>query len=223
MGYIYKITNQINNKIYIGKTVKSIERRFWEHKNNAHKNVNLPLYKAINKYGEDNFNIEIVETVENNNCLNEREIYWINYFNSYIDKGHGYNCTHGGDGGNTNSEKTHDYDQDVISLWEQGLTYNQINEKLGLNCSHSVFTRILLKAGYTSEDIHYHQYQNWNKAIIAKTSKKVQQFTLNGDFIAEYPSISEASRQTGCAPQNIINICKGVTRFPRKFLWKYVE
>ena len=33
MGYIYKITNQINNKIYIGKTVKSIERRFWEHKN----------------------------------------------------------------------------------------------------------------------------------------------------------------------------------------------
>ena len=56
MGFIYKITNNINQKSYIGKTERSIEVRYKEHL--RHRNyLNLPLYKAFNKYGIENFSI----------------------------------------------------------------------------------------------------------------------------------------------------------------------
>lgn len=57
MGYIYKITNNLNNKIYIGQTVKTVEKRFQQHKNNSNKSYfsHIVLYKAFNKYGIENF------------------------------------------------------------------------------------------------------------------------------------------------------------------------
>ena len=52
-GFIYKITNTINNKVYIGKTLSSIEKRFAEHKEDSHRPQEQirPLYRAMNKYG----------------------------------------------------------------------------------------------------------------------------------------------------------------------------
>lgn len=98
MAYIYKITNNINNKIYIGKTNLTIEKRFKEHCRDAfrEKNEKRPLYAAMRKYGIQNFSIEEVEE-----CLDTeasiREIYWIGYYKSFEN---GYNATFGGDGKN---------------------------------------------------------------------------------------------------------------------------
>lgn len=94
--YIYKITNVINNKCYIGKTIGSIEKRWKEHCHDSQKTDigNRPLYIAMKKYGIENFSIEEVESCDIS-ILNEREMYWINYFNSYKT---GYNATKGGDG-----------------------------------------------------------------------------------------------------------------------------
>lgn len=112
--YIYKITNNINGKIYIGKTVKSIERRFWEHKNNAKKGRKTALYNAIRKYGEDNFSIEIICNCNTLEELNEKEIYYINKFNSSKSK-YGYNLTSGGDGGPIRKGKSNsDYQKNKI-------------------------------------------------------------------------------------------------------------
>lgn len=96
MGFIYKIKNNINNKLYIGKTERSIEERWNEHCRHASLYPNIPLYKAILKYGKDNFSITLLEEC-NNQIIDEREIYWINYYNTYT--GDGYNCTGGGEGG----------------------------------------------------------------------------------------------------------------------------
>lgn len=96
MGYIYKITNNINNKLYIGKTERSIEERWGEHCRHASKYQNIPLYRAIQKYGKDNFVIEIIEECTKE-MIDEREIFWINHYNTY--EGEGYNCTGGGEGG----------------------------------------------------------------------------------------------------------------------------
>ena len=52
MGYIYKITNSINGKLYIGQTRKTIEERFQVHIKNAQKHINRYLYDAMNKYGK---------------------------------------------------------------------------------------------------------------------------------------------------------------------------
>lgn len=63
MAYIYKIYNDINNKIYVGKTLSSIEKRFQVHIQDSKKEYckNRPLYKAFNKYGIEHFHIELLE------------------------------------------------------------------------------------------------------------------------------------------------------------------
>lgn len=98
MGYIYKITNNINGHIYIGKTERTIEERWNEHLKNAAIHTNRYLYDAMNCYGYDNFSIEEIENC-NNDLLNEKEKYWIKKLNALIPNG--YNMTLGGNGGNT--------------------------------------------------------------------------------------------------------------------------
>jgi group I intron endonuclease len=93
---IYKITNMINGKSYIGQSV-NIHRR-WRMEIADSNNVNnhsydYPLMKAFRKYGIDNFKFEIIEECKNEE-LNQREIYWIDYFDTFF---HGYNQTLGGD------------------------------------------------------------------------------------------------------------------------------
>lgn len=96
MHFIYKITNDINGKIYIGKTGKTIEERFKEHiKSSQLEYKNRPLYDAMNKYGYNHFYVEKIDTCLNNEEASQKEIYWIKYYNSYY---HGYNATLGGDG-----------------------------------------------------------------------------------------------------------------------------
>lgn len=93
LKYIYKITNKLNNKSYIGQT-KDYIRRFQEHrKMSSLKNSNYIclLYRAFNKYGLDNFSFGILEITEN---YNEREIYYIKLFDSVKN---GYNITKGGE------------------------------------------------------------------------------------------------------------------------------
>ena len=101
MAYIYKIINNINQKIYIGKTSSTIEKRFKEHCNDSKKErcEKRPLYDAMNKYGIENFTVEKVEEVENDEIASQREIYWINKLRTYIgfNDCNGYNAPLGGD------------------------------------------------------------------------------------------------------------------------------
>ena len=94
MAYIYKIINDINDKVYIGKTEFSIEKRFAEHCRDAfrERNEKRPLYSAMVKYGIEHFSIVLIEKTE---MPEEREKYWIKYYNSFEE---GYNATLGGDG-----------------------------------------------------------------------------------------------------------------------------
>lgn len=105
MAYIYKIINNINQKIYIGKTTKTIEERFRAHLNNARKKINRYLYDAMNHYGYDNFSIDQVEECQDS-IVDEREKYWIAFYQSN-NSNYGYNMTEGGEGGNTWAKNPH--------------------------------------------------------------------------------------------------------------------
>ncbi len=96
MGFIYCITNKTNNKKYIGQTTFSIDERWKRHLADSKKKSleKRPLYNAINHYGEENFQVDCLEECSNI-ILNDREIYWIDYYNTYL--GEGYNATPGGD------------------------------------------------------------------------------------------------------------------------------
>ena len=99
MPCIYKITNNVNGKVYIGQTIKTTRVRLTEHKYIAnhpkydHRSI---LHSAMRKYGCDNFTIETIQECSEDQ-LNELEKYWIEQYDSFKN---GYNCTLGGDGGN---------------------------------------------------------------------------------------------------------------------------
>ena len=96
-GFIYKITNKINGKSYIGQTIQNVKERFYQHcaTKCSQAILNMVIHKAINKYGKSNFTIEVIEEVESTN-LNDRERYWIRYYDSY---NNGHNSTEGGQDG----------------------------------------------------------------------------------------------------------------------------
>ena len=96
-GFIYKITNTINGKSYIGQTIQNVKERFYQHcATKCSKAVsNMAIHRAIKKYGKSNFTVEVIEEIDFAN-LNDRERYWIKYYNSY---NNGYNSTKGGQDG----------------------------------------------------------------------------------------------------------------------------
>lgn len=96
--YIYKHTCNINGKSYVGQTQQKPTKR-WKANGRGYEYQEL-FYKAIQKYGWDNFTHEILEEVSSLNEANEREKYWIAYYHTYIKDPHcqGYNLTLGGDG-----------------------------------------------------------------------------------------------------------------------------
>ncbi len=135
MGYIYKIENNINHKIYIGQTIKFYEERFKQHKINYTKEYfsQIVLYQAFKKYGVENFTFSPIEEVDNE-LLDEREKYWITFYDSYYN---GYNSTLGG-------RLVELYDWDVNKIIERYLelkSARKVAQEIG--CDHSTIDRIL--------------------------------------------------------------------------------
>lgn len=105
MFKIYMVTNQNNGKIYIGKTSKSIKRRWTNHCFRDKRSKKNHFYNAINKYGRESFSIRQIDCTENEQEANELEKLYIGIFQSHIPK-YGYNATLGGDGGCKLTEET---------------------------------------------------------------------------------------------------------------------
>lgn len=164
-GYIYKIYNDINNKLYIGQTVQTLGIRFTNHKM-ASKLEKTKLYNAFNKYGIENFHITLIEEVEDYNLLNEREKYWINYYDSY---NNGYNSTLGGDG-------VHliDYNK-IYEKWQEGKSRKEISDEFDI--TGPVVSKILNNFGISSEEI---QERGYDKHIRNITSEKAYNLWLQG-------------------------------------------
>jgi len=92
MGWIYIIKNDINSKVYVGQTIQSIELRFKQHVHAIEDNC--IIHQAMKKYGVEHFWPEELEKCKDE-ALDEREKYWITFFDSYKN---GYNATLGGEG-----------------------------------------------------------------------------------------------------------------------------
>lgn len=96
--FIYCITNKINNKVYIGKSVKSAHLRWNQHKKHAENGSTLYIHSAIRKHGIENFIFEIIDNAINKEELADLEKYHI-YLAGSFDRNNGYNLTKGGEGG----------------------------------------------------------------------------------------------------------------------------
>ena len=135
MGYIYKITNKINNKCYIGQTVKNYQERFRQHQLNYTKDYfsQIVLYQAFKKYGIENFLFEVLEEIDKEK-LDEREKYWISYYDSYRN---GYNSTLGG-----RLVELYNWDEDdIIQKYYELKSARKVAKLIG--CDHSSIDKIL--------------------------------------------------------------------------------
>ena len=104
--WIYKITNIQNNKVYIGQTIRPIEQRFKRHINDALNNIlDTHFARAIRKYGKDSFIIEKIDNAQTQDELNQKEQYWIRYYNS-VEEGYNETDAISKCGGNTYQSKT---------------------------------------------------------------------------------------------------------------------
>lgn len=195
---IYKITNKINGKSYIGQSV-FIERRWKNEKSAAFNSLdneyNCSRSKAFRKYGLDNFIFEVIEECDKNK-LNEREIYWINYYNSYYD---GYNETLGGENAITTSKITEkDLDKIIQMLKENILSEQDIAEQTG----YSIGTISEINQGHIwrKENLSYPLRNRINQSIhtcpycgrkINKNAKICAQCLKNQTFNFQVPSKQE--------------------------------
>ena len=211
MAYIYQIINDINNKIYIGKTELSIDKRFKEHCSDAFKerNEKRPLYSAMRKYGIEHFHIELIEETDN---PEEREKYWIEQKQSFKN---GYNATLGGDG-----KKYLDYDL-IIASYKEIKSIKDTAISLGIS-SDSVSN--VLRANNIS-------IITSSEVIQKKYGKVVNMYDLQNTFLKTFPSVNAAAKYmvennlTGCKmttiKQHITEVCMGKRKTAAKFKWKY--
>lgn len=206
MAYIYQIVNDVNQKIYVGKTEFSIDKRFQEHCKDAlrSKNEKRPLYSAMRKYGIQNFHIELIEETDN---PEEREIYWIEQKRSFKN---GYNATLGGDG-----KRYIDYDL-VIATYKEILNTVEVAKKLNISVDA---VRNILKANHIN--ILSTQQVNLNKGQI------INQYSLQGEFLRSFPSAIKAAqfiKGQQCSKgvvSHITDVCKGKRKTAYNYIWKY--
>lgn len=206
MAYIYKITNQINGKIYIGKTLSTIENRWREHRHDSIKERcrDRPLYRAMNKYGIESFTIEQVEECSPE-VVNEREKYWIEYYGSFK---YGYNATTGGDG-----KQYIDYNL-ICSLYKE----NQSIEKVS---SLTKVDRGTIRKILKNYDID--TLSGGEQAVLRSRKKPVAKCDkTTGEIIEIYPSVADAERDNKNS-QHIGDVCRGKRKTCQGFKWKYIE
>lgn len=169
MAYIYQIINDINNKVYVGKTELDIEKRFKQHCSDSQKSCEekRPLYAAMRKYGLSHFRVELIEETSN---PSEREIYWIKEKNSYSN---GYNATLGGDGIKLVDNK------EVARLYQELGTQKAVAEALGI-CPDTV--RVALHNEGVEINLH------------PRNGNEVHMYSPKGDFIKSFASYADAAR-----------------------------
>lgn len=212
MAYIYCITNQVNNKKYVGKTLFCVETRWKEHCSDSLKErcEKRPLYNAIRKYGNGSF---IVNTLEECSVdeADQKEIYWIDKLGTY---GKGYNATFGGDGSTLYDHK------EIIAVYKQGNTVKETADKIG--CCIDTVSKIL-KANSING------YKNNSKNL----SKRIKQYSLEGEYLRTFEALARASEwlcENGYIKKiynsigsKISAVANNKAKTAYKFIWKWAD
>lgn len=203
---VYKITNKVTNKVYIGITNQGSGARYRHHWYESRIGEPSPIHRSMAKYGEENFTLEIIDFADTYDELKEKEKYWIKQYNS-IDRTIGYNLTEGGDGtfGRNHSEET-----------KEKIRQKALGRKLSDETKKKMSD---IRRGKCSDK----QKEHLSK-LQDQCKRKVYQYDKNGEFVAEYDSIIEAANANGLNKDTIRrqlkNPPKNLKDHRIKFLWK---
>jgi hypothetical protein len=218
MGWIYIITNKTNDKSYIGQTRRTNPKLRW----NQHKCDTRGILKnAFEKHGIENFEFKIICEIPNDK-LNEKEKQEIQERNTIAPKG--YNLQDGG--------RCHDVHpltrEKQKALW--GPSHPLWNQK------HSDETKLKISKATRGENnpmygkkhteevkakMSKNNHMNGKTGALAPISKKVDAYSVEGEFLQTFDSIKEASESIGRNSAGIHNCIKGRSKTCGGFIWKY--
>lgn len=208
MSYkVYCYTGQ-NGKKYVGQTGQSIAKRA-ENGKGYYKNNNSVFGQAIKKYGFDFFDVEILkDNLQTKQEADYWEQYYIKILDTLVKNGKGYNIVLGGGG-----TALYDYEQ-LYKLWLEGFTVGEIKESF--KCSIRVVQAALDFYNVDPEERKI-------RALLKRSSKKVYQYDLDGNYITSYLSVAEAERATNIPHSSIGDIAKnnGLKGQAGGYQWSY--
>lgn len=191
MGFIYKILNNINGKIYVGQTTQTLDIRFQRHYYDSQRSreKTRPLYSAFKKYGFENFSIFQLEECSDD-YLNERETYWISQLKSTIPLG--YNCSLGG-GSLPKFDR-----QKIIKKYLETKSMKKTGEFIG--CDVTTVRRHLVSAKVVTDK---------DKNKIGRKSKYNYEEIYK--LYLKYLSVKKVSEITGCNGHVVLDSVKEFT------------
>ena len=213
---IYKITNKLNEKCYIGQS-KHIETRWKEHRyGQGYTKRRTTLYSAFNKYGIENFEFEVLEECEESE-LDNLEKYYIKKFNSFES---GYNMNNGGK--RVHVEHTKEWHRKIGEKHKGKIVSDEVRKKISNSLKGhtlSEHTKELLRISSTGRV----KSENEIQKISDKVSKPIIQFDLSGNFIKSYKNARIASAETNINFSNISSCCNGKRKKAGGYIWKFSE
>ena len=177
MGYVYLIRNKLNGKGYVGKTIRELSSRYRQHITHAiNGHSHSILYKAIRKYGIDNFSISILFESNDENELGIKEIEFIRQLNTMTHNG--YNSTGGGEG--TSKKVISKEHKNKLQIFNQGIKKRGKSKYVGVYLmpitGKNKWRSIIV---YNQQSISLGCYDTEEKAALAYNQKAIE---LYGEF-----------------------------------------
>jgi group I intron endonuclease len=241
---VYKHTFP-NNKVYIGITKNNKNRR-WQY-GNGYRRQPL-IYRAIKKYNWNNVKHEVLYNNLSKIEAESKEIELIKKYKSNNPK-YGYNVDNGGNCCGTHSKETlkkmseaqkgkknHMYGKkgelcpsygrklsiktkEKLRKINLGKHVGSLNHMYGKHHSEETKQKIREKALGRKITEETRKKLSINSTI----KKKVNQYDLNGNFIKQYESLTQAQKETGVLSQNIGKVCRGQQKYAKGYLWRYAD
>lgn len=210
---IYKATSATTGKVYIGQTTQTtqtLQERINQHNSHAFGHqYNYHFHNAIRKYGPEDFTYEIIEDgIKSAKVLNEREKYWIAYYDSYYN---GYNSTLGGEGCIRRDDEL------IVKLFREGYTTQKICEITGYN-------RQTVYRSYSINELTEDNNRRKAEQNRERCSRTVDQYSLDGKYIKTWSSATDCGKNLGS--QGLISaICRQEKSILSAygFLFKYTD
>jgi len=235
-GIIYKITNNVNGKVYIGQTIQPLKYRKKDHLNSSERLSHLVLYKAFKKYGKDNFLWEEIDHADTKEELDRKEKYYIALVKA-TNKRCGYNMTFGGEGGRhldgTKQKISNSLKGRVVTeKTREKLSRSLIGKYIQENASwwgrkHTDEEKRKIGQAQLGEKNH-----NFGKKASEETIKKMSEAkkgekhwnhkrVINLSTGEVFISAVDASQRTGIDNSLIGKCCKGLRKSAGGFQWAY--
>lgn len=209
-GIIYKATFP-NDKVYIGQTKYTLEQRKQQHYSHFKKSKNpkkdLIITRAFNKYGFENVTWEIIDIANNKEELDSKEIFWINYYRSYIgfSDANGYNATLGGSLGERfsilNEKELYQCGLEI----KQGKSKKYIKEKYNLNDKqYNNISKGKQWRFYTKiAEVDYYMEEKSSVLTRFQVDKILREYKRHGDY-------QILAKEIGCSNRTVYEIIIGL-------------